>query len=70
MCPDLLLPVEDSNNDEDEDAHSNQCDGRQQDTIAGSQVQFRAPAEEGGRWRRLGILIVHIWQRKRAGITK
>lgn len=52
MCPDLLLPVEDSNNDEDEDAHSDQCDGRQQDTIAGSEVQLRAPAEEGGRWRR------------------
>lgn len=46
-CPDLLLPVEDSNNDEDEDAHSDQCDGRQQHAVARSQVQLSAPAKEG-----------------------
>lgn len=39
----LLLPVEDSNNDEDEDAHSDQCDGRQQHAVARSQVQLSAP---------------------------
>lgn len=43
VCPDLLLPMEDANNDKDEDAHSDQCDGRQQNTVAGSQVQLGAP---------------------------
>lgn len=46
MGPNLLLPVEDSNNDEDEDTHSDQCDGSQQHTVAGSEVQFRTPTKE------------------------
>lgn len=39
----LLLPVEDANNDEDEDAHSDQSNGRQQHAVARSQVQLSAP---------------------------
>lgn len=39
----LLLPVEYTNNDEDEDAHSDQSDGRQQHAVARSQVQLGAP---------------------------
>lgn len=38
--------MEDANNDEDEDAHSDQRDGRQQHAVARSQVQLSAPAKE------------------------
>lgn len=46
----LLLPVEDANNDEDEDAHSDQCDGRQQHAVARSQVQLSAPTSGPIMW--------------------
>ena len=38
--------MQDANNDEDEDTHSDQCDGRHQHTVARSQVQFSAPTKE------------------------
>lgn len=46
VCPNLLLPVEDSNNDEDEDAHSDQCNGCEQHAVARSQVQLSTPSIE------------------------
>lgn len=38
--------MEDANNAEDEDAHSDQRDGRQQHTVARGQVQLSAPTGE------------------------
>lgn len=38
--------MEDSNNDEDEDTHSDQRDGREQHAVAGSEVQFCTPTEK------------------------
>lgn len=44
MSADLLFPVEDADDDEDEDTHSDQRNGRQQYAVARSEVQLSAPA--------------------------
>lgn len=43
--------MKDPNNNEDEDTHADQCDGRQQHAVAGSKVQFSAPTKKEGRKR-------------------
>lgn len=40
----LLLPVQDADDGEDEHAHADERHGRQQDDVAGRQVQFGTPA--------------------------
>lgn len=50
----LLLPVEDSNDDEDEDTHPDQRDGGEQHAVAGRQVQFCAPAAKQSRGEKPG----------------
>lgn len=35
--------MEDPDNDEDEDTNSDECDGCEQHTVAGGEVQFRTP---------------------------
>lgn len=39
----LLLPVEDTDDDQDEHTHSDQSNGRQEHAVAGSQVQLGTP---------------------------
>lgn len=44
VSADLLFPVEDADDDEDKDTHSDQRDGRQQHAVARSEVQLSSPA--------------------------
>ena len=38
--------MENADNDEDEDAYSDQCDGRQQYAVAGSKIQLSTPTTD------------------------
>ena len=56
----LLFPVEDSDDDEDEDTHPDESDGREQDDVAGGEVQLGTPAVRAPE--RVGGVTLVYWE--------